>query len=77
MLIFQEDRQFLWFFYTIYSISCSLFFAKVVVITIFLFLSPYSGIVIPDGDWQNKLKKYGIFRGGAVYRKIYMDKIEL
>lgn len=56
MLIFQEDRQFLWFFYTIYSISCSLFFAKVVVITIFLFLSPYSGIVIPDGDWQNKLK---------------------
>lgn len=28
MLIFQEDRQFLWFFYTIYSISCSLFFCQ-------------------------------------------------
>lgn len=77
MLIFQESRQFLWFFYTIIAYPVRYFFAKVVVITIFLFLSPYSGIVIPDGDWQNKLKKYGIFRGGAVYRKIYMDKIEL
>ena len=28
MLIFQEGRQFLWFFYTIYSISCSLFFCQ-------------------------------------------------
>ena len=70
MLIFQEGRQFI-------AYPVRYFFAKVVVITIFLFLSPYSGIVIPNGDWQNKLKKYGIFRGGAVYRKIYMDKIEL
>lgn len=50
MLIFQESKQFLWFFYTIYSISYSLFFCQSAC-NYYLFIRiAFSGIVITNGD---------------------------